>query len=70
MEKEIEPIIKKYCGAIEERIAACHDKKVAQLLKQLLFNEIRQQCKNKAILASARDYIDALIRQRFQKKQN
>lgn len=68
MEKDIEPIIQQYCGPIEERIAACHDKKVARLLRQFLFDEIRQHCKNKATLAAVRAHIDSLIQQRFQSK--
>ncbi len=68
MEKEIEPIIKRYCGAIEERVAACYDKKVAQLLKTQICREVRQNCNNKAIVAFVREYVDALIRQRFQKR--
>jgi hypothetical protein len=60
-----EQIIKKYCGSVEERVAACRDKKVAQYLKQSIFNEIKQQCKSGPVLDFVKKYIENLIQERF-----
>lgn len=70
MEDEIEQIIKKYCGAVEERIAACRDRKVAKYLKQSICNEIKQICKSKSVLDFAKQYVDHLIQVKFQSRKN
>jgi hypothetical protein len=63
-----EQIIKKYCGSVEERIAACRDKKVAQYLKRSIFSEIKEKCKSKPILDFVKLYVENLIQERFRPK--
>jgi hypothetical protein len=66
MEDEIEQIIIKYCGAVEERIAACRDRKVAKYLKQSIYNEIKQNCESKSVFDIVKQYVDHLIEVKFQ----
>jgi hypothetical protein len=65
MEKNTEQVINKYCGQIEDRIAACRDKKVAECLKQNIFLEIKRHANDDALLNNIRTYIDNLIDARF-----
>ncbi|MCU0646174.1 MAG: DUF1858 domain-containing protein [bacterium] len=65
MEKNTEQFINKYCGQIEERIAACRDKKVAECLKQIIFLEIKHRTKDDALLKNIETHIDNLIDARF-----
>lgn len=58
-------IIKKYCGQIEERVAACRDKAVAAYLKQNICSEIKRQTNDQTLLNDISIYIDNLIDARF-----
>ena len=60
-----EQIIKKYCGSVEQRIAACCDERVAQYLKNNLHSEIQKKCGCEAIAKFLDIYIENLIREKF-----
>ena len=57
--------IKKYCGSIEERINACCDCKVADLLKTTICVELQQGSGDKAALNVLMKRIDELIENEF-----
>jgi hypothetical protein len=65
-----EQIIKRYCSSVEDRVAACRDKKVAQYLKQSIFSEIKEKCKSKPILDFVKLYVENLIQDRFRTNKN
>ena len=65
-----EQIIKKYCGSVEDRIAACCDKQVANYLKQSICSEIKQKCKSEPVLDFIKIYVENLIQVRFQTIKN
>ena len=65
-----EQIIKKYCGSVEDRIAACCDKQVAKYVKQSICSEIKQKCKSEPILDFVKQYVENLIQLRFQTIKN
>jgi len=70
MEKDTEQIIKKYCGSVEDRIAACCDKKVAKYLKQSIYSEIKQNCKSESVLDFVRQYVEHLFQLKFETRKN
>lgn len=70
MASRSEQIIKKYCGSVEDRIAACCDKQVAEYLKQNIYGEIRQNCKSESVLEFARQYVENLVQARFKTRKN
>ncbi len=70
MEKNTEQVINKYCGQIEDRIAACRDKKVAECLKQTIFLEIKRRTKDEALLKNIETHIDNLIDAQFSSEVN
>jgi len=65
-----EQIIKKYCGSVEDRVAACCDKQVAKYLKQSIYSEIQQKCKSEPVLAFVKQYVENLIQVKFQTSKN
>ena len=65
-----EQIIKKYCGSFEERIAACCDEQVVEYLKQMIRSEIKQKCKSEPILNFVEQYVENLIKVKFQVTRN
>lgn len=67
MENITRQIIKENCGSIEDRVAACCDKKVAKYLKQNIYNEIKQNCNNKYVCDFVKQYVEHLIQVRFQR---
>jgi len=58
--------IKKYCGSIEERINACCDRKVADLLKTTICFELQQGSGDKTALNLLKRRIDELIEKKFE----
>ncbi len=65
-----ENIIKKYCGTVEDRIAACCDRKVAKYLMQSICSEINQNCKSEPVLGFVKQYLENLIQVKFQTSKN
>lgn len=65
-----EQIIKKYCGSVEDRIAACCDKKAANYLKQNIYSEIKQTCHSKIVLDFVKQYVDKVIQLKFRPGKN
>lgn len=65
MKKNSEQIIREYCGSVEERIAACRDKHVAEYLKQNICSEIKRHSNDDSLLSRIETYIDNLIDARF-----
>ena len=63
--QNIEKLIKKYCGSLEDRFGACKDKKVAELLKDRVFWEFKQANHKTINLADVKDYLDKLIKRKF-----
>ena len=61
-----EESIKKYCGSIEERINACCDRKVAELLKTTICYELQQGGDDKEALNVLMKRIDELIEKKFE----
>jgi len=60
-----ENIIKKYCGEVEDRIAACCDKQVANYLKKCICNEIKKNCKSEPVRDFIERYVENLIQLKF-----
>ena len=65
-----EQIIKQYCDTIEDRVAACCDKQVAQYLRQIVYREVEQKCDSGPVLDFVKKYIDNLIQMRFHNNNN
>lgn len=65
MENNAGQIINKYCGHVEERVAACRDKKVAEYLKQNICLELKHHFDDESLLNNIETYIDNLIDARF-----
>lgn len=65
-----EQIIKKYCDSVEDRVAACCDKRVAKYLEQSICSEIKQNCKNEPVLDFVNQYVENLIQVKFQTSKN
>jgi len=63
--QNIEKLIKKHCGSLEDRFNACKDKKVAELLKDRVFWEFKQANHKTIKLADIKDYLDKLIKKKF-----
>lgn len=66
----IEKILKKYCGSLDERIDACKDRYVAALLKERICWEFKQSGEKKLTLDFVIKYIDELITKKFNKLEN
>ncbi len=60
--------ISKYCGSIEERINACCDRQVAELLKERICWEIKQAAENEVDLALIREKLNQIIQKKFATK--
>ncbi|MFZ5518239.1 MAG: hypothetical protein ACOY90_16505 [Candidatus Zhuqueibacterota bacterium] len=65
MEKKPEAIIQTICGSIEDRIDACADRHVAQLLKERLCSELREGCKSEIVNNFLDKIVDELIKRKF-----
>jgi len=65
MENSTEQIVRKYGGHVEQRVAACGDKKVAKYLKQNICLEVERHIKDESLLKNIETYIDNLIDTRF-----
>jgi len=65
MKNITEQIIRKYGGHVEERVAACRDKKVARYLKHNICLEVKRHLKDESLLNNIETYIDNLINARF-----
>jgi len=57
--------IVKYCGNIEERIRACHNREIAIALKKRLCQELDMNCKSAVVHNVLRDYADKIIQNTF-----
>ena len=68
--KEIDDIIKDYCGDIEQRIKACRSRDVAELLKHRLCSELKRNCESTMIKDVLIDHVDKLISKMFEKSGN
>jgi len=60
-----EAIIKSVCGDIAERIRACRSRKVAEMLKVQLCNELANHCKSEIIQNLLIHHVDKLINETF-----
>lgn len=58
-------IFSNYCGSIEDRINACCDKQVAELLKERICWEVKQVKENEVDLDLLREKLDRLIEKKF-----
>ena len=70
MESNKQQIMKQYCGQIEERVAACRDKTVAEYLKQNICLELKRHSNDQFVLNYIATYIDNLIEARFSDVEN
>ena len=66
----IEKVLKKYCGSLDERIGACKDKYVAELLKERICWEFKQSGEKELTFNFVEKYINELIKQKFNKFEN
>ena len=57
--------ISSYCGSIEDRINACFDKQVAELLKERICWEVKQATENEVDTDFLRRKLDQLIEKAF-----
>ena len=64
-----EKILKKYCGSLSQRIDACKDRKVVELLKERICSEIKQFGGQEISLADVESYLDELISAKFMNKE-
>lgn len=65
MEKKPEDIIKEVCGCVEERINACADLHVAQILKERMCWELQENCKSEIVNNFLNKFVDDLINRKF-----
>ena len=70
MESVSENIIKKYCGFVEDRVAACCDKQVANYLKECICSEIKQNFNSDPVFDFIKQYVENLIQVKFQTRKN
>lgn len=70
MESNTKQMMKQYCGAIEERVASCRDKQVAEYLKQNICLELERHSNDQFVLNYIATYIDNLIEARFSDVEN
>jgi hypothetical protein len=57
--------IEKYCGNIEKRIRACHNRDIAVALKKRLCQELDMNCKSAMVHNVLEDYADKIIQMTF-----
>ena len=57
--------IEKYCGNIEERIRACHNRDIAIALKKRLCQELDMNCKSAIVHNVLEDFADKIIKKTF-----
>jgi len=68
--KNIEDIVKKYCGSLEERMDACKDRKVAAILKERICWEFKRSGNKELTLDFVKQYLDNLIAAKFTVDEN
>jgi hypothetical protein len=69
MEQELN-VINKYCGQIEERIKACKNRDIAEILLNRLCSELDQNCKSDVVLNFLRVHVEKLIKEVFDENGN
>ena len=67
MKSELD-IIKKYCGDIEKRLRACHDRSIAEALKKNLCRELNFNCKSEVIRTVLSRHVDELMNKIFDRQ--
>jgi hypothetical protein len=62
--------IEKYCGNIEKRIRACHNREIAIALKKRLCQELDMNCKSDMVHNVLESYADKIIAKTFDRYGN
>ena len=62
--------INKYCGNIEERIAACKNRDIAEYLRVRLCCELEENCKSEIVVNVLNEYVNKIITNTFDEKGN
>jgi len=65
MEKKAEAIIQAICGSVADRIDACADLSVAQVLKERLCSELHEGCQSEIVNNFLDNIVDDLIKRKF-----
>ncbi len=66
--REQEDIIRRYCGNIRERLAACRERSAALALKELMCSELNRHCESQMIKNVLQVHVDRLIDELFDEK--